>query len=393
MIMQLNHRILLDAIKTALTETNSLENPEVDYDELLLLSKKHQIIPLVFQGLYNAIGDFPENGKFYSYTIQLMCHDQKQVYSLEQLERIFTENQIDYMPLKGASIKTLYPAPEMRLMGDIDILIKEEQYPIIRELLSQSGFCEVKETDHELIWKSETGVCIELHKRLIPSYNDDYYAYYCDPWSKAVRKNGTCYHMTAEDEYIYIFTHLTKHYRDGGIGLRHVIDIWFFALKHPEMDFQYIACELDKLELKVFHQNILDTIDVWFNGKGDSELSDYLTERIVESGSFGIKQWCDVAHAARLSARASSVAAAQRKNVFQLIFMPYSGMKKKYPFLEKAPVLLPVMWVVRWGDALLHKRKNISREAERTNKINTQDVDRYTKELEMVGLKFNLEKD
>ena len=61
------------------------------------------------------------------------------------------------MLLKGASIKKIYPSSELRLMGDIDILIKEEQYEQIRKILCNIDLCEVNETDHELIWRSRDG--------------------------------------------------------------------------------------------------------------------------------------------------------------------------------------------------------------------------------------------
>ena len=38
------------------------------------------------------------------------------------------ENGIDYMPLKGACLKLIYPQPELRLMGDADILIKNGRF-------------------------------------------------------------------------------------------------------------------------------------------------------------------------------------------------------------------------------------------------------------------------
>lgn len=390
--VQKKHKDLFLIIKAALTDSSETVDGEIDYEELFVLSRKHQIVPMVLQGLYNTVGDFEAKEKFYEYTFYLMCHNQNQTYWLDEIQKIFENNHIDYMLLKGSSVKGLYPTAEMRLMGDIDILIKEEQYPEIQNLLSQAGLQEIMVTDHELIWKGENGVQIELHRKLIPSYNDDYYTYYCKPWEKAVFKEGNRYAMSVEDEYIYIFTHLTKHYRDGGIGLRHIIDIWYFNRCYPEMDMGYIQSELEKLELAVFHQHILDTIEVWLCGKKANELTDYITERIIESGSYGIKEKCDMANAARLSATSESVVSAKRSNIFSAVLMPYSSMKKKYPVLRRMPFLLPVMWVVRWIDAIVNKRDHISRRAERIQKINADVVDRYTEELQMVGLKFSLKK-
>lgn len=381
---------LFSIIKTALIGSREYVTGGIDYSELFDISKKHQIVPLVFQGLYKIFGDFEEKDRYYKQTIRLMSFDNNQQRWLRKIQNVFLSNHIDYMLLKGASIKKIYSSSELRIMSDVDILIKEEQYPMIRELLLGIGLIEKQETDHELIWASESGIAIELHKKLIPSYNDDYYAYYSDSWGKATVKQGNHYAMSVEDEYIYIFTHLTKHYRDGGIGLRHMIDIWYFRYCHPEMDMSYVETELNKLKLTTFHKNIWETVQVWFAGKEATALTDHITERIIESGSYGIKDKCDAANAARLSAMVSSVSTAKAKHVAQLVFMPYSSMKKKYPFLRYVPFLLPVMWVVRWIQALLLKQNNISRQMDRVHKINKETVNAYNVELEMVGLKFDL---
>lgn len=386
------HKNLLLAIKTALTGNTVAIEDDLDYEKIFAISRTHQIVPLVFDGLYKAKGNFEGIEYFKHYTFKMIGRDQNQLFTLRQIETVFADNGIDYMLLKGSSIKKFFPASEFRIMSDIDILIKESQYKSIKPLFTQLGFEEKIESDHEYIWVNKTGVMVELHKRLIPSYNDDYYSYYINPWEKAVYHSGHSYSMSKEDEYIYIFTHLTKHYRDGGIGLRHLIDVWYFALKHPLLNKTYINKELDKLELLDFHNHIIDTIDVWFNGKEATELTDYITKRIIESGSFGLKEWQDAANAARITARTDSVSSAKSHTLLKLIFLPLDEMKKKFHILKKAPFLLPIMWIYRWINAIFNKKQSILNETNKLNYMNEEIVDSYNRELEKVGLKFKLKK-
>lgn len=390
--MEKLHRDLLSVIKLALTGESEPIDDDIDYKQIFSISKTHQIIPLVFDGLYKAKGNFKGFENFRNYTFGLIRRDQNQLYYLKQIESLLNENGIDYMLLKGSSIKKYYPASEFRLMGDIDILIKEAQYESIKPLFVGMGFTNKAESDHEYIWTNNNGLIVELHKRLIPSYNDDYYSYYLNPWEKAIYRSNHSFSMSKEDEYIYIFTHLTKHYRDGGIGLRHLIDIWYFDKKHSLLNKTYIEKELNKLELLEFHNNIVDTLDVWFNGKESTELTDYITKRIIESGSFGLKECHDKANAARTTARTDSASSAKTKTLLRLIFLPMEEMKKKFPILKKLPFLLPIMWVIRWLNAIFNKRKSITAEKNKLNYIDDQIVDGYNKELEKVGLKFNLKK-
>ena len=128
-------------------------------------------------------------------------HSEGQMKAVEQLCEAFDAEGIAYMPLKGCLMKRLYPSPELRPMGDADILIRPEQYERIRLVVEKLGYDEQVESDHELIWHRKD-LNLELHKRLIPSYNRDYYRYFGDGWNLAKVERGTRYMMTCEDEYI-----------------------------------------------------------------------------------------------------------------------------------------------------------------------------------------------
>lgn len=388
--MQKLYRDFFSVIKAALTDEPVALTSDIDYEKLFILSKKCNVVPLVCHGLYKAFGNFDQLAIFKKYTFYMIARDQNLMNCLKKIESIFADNGIDYMLLKGASIKHLYPTSECRLMGDADILIKEAQYNTIKELMPQLGLVNKGESDHEHIWAAQGGIVIELHKRLIPSYNDDYYAYYRNPWKKASFKNNHRFSMTKEDEYIYLFTHLTKHYRDGSAMFRPLIDMWLFKNKHTLLNMEYIRKELEKLELTEFHNNIWNTLDVWFNNKEETELTAFITEQIFEVDR---KARLDAANAARISARSDSVASAKAKTIKNLIFLPMETMKKKFPVLEKFPFLLPIMWIVRWIDAIFHKKNSIAHETNRLNKMDNEIVDAYNNDLNKVGLKYNLRKD
>ncbi len=387
--MQKLHRNFLSVIKASLTDAPVTVDDDLDYQEILQLSMKHKMVPLILNGLYKIKGNVPELDIFKQYTFKLIGYDQNLLNCLNKIETAFADNDIDYMLLKGASVKKLYPSSECRLMGDVDILIKESQYEKIKETLSPLGLSEHTESDHELIWVSNNGLTIELHKRLIPSYDDDYYSYYCNPWKKATYQYNHSFSMSKEDEYIYLFTHFTKHYRDGSVLLRPFIDLWLFENKYSLLNKEYIVKEIEKLDLSVFYNNIIDTMNVWFNGKEETELTAFITEQIMASNA---AERSVSANAARATARTDSVSSAKTKEITRLIFLPMEEMKKKFPILEKLPFLLPIMWVVRWINAVFNKKRTIATETNKLNHMDEQTVKDYNNELEKVGLKFNLKK-
>ncbi len=94
--------------------------------------------------------------------------------------------------------------------------------------MNRLGYLPGVESNHEYVWDKKNMLHVELHKMLIPSYNKDYYAYFGDGWRLAKKYDGSEFKMSDEDTFVYIFTHFAKHYRDAGIGIRHITDIYVY---------------------------------------------------------------------------------------------------------------------------------------------------------------------
>ena len=383
-------KVVLNVIKAALKQQESQLNDNFDFDKVFSIAKKHQITVMVYYGLINCGVDSnsPVMQKLFMHTCQNVAVSGQQMYAIDQIFSAFDENQIDYMPLKGTLLKQLYPKPEMRSMGDADILIKEEQYKSIKPIMEKLGYSERVESNHELIWNKK-GSYIELHKRLIPSYNKDYFAYYGDGWQLAKVKDGTRFSMTDEDQMIYLFTHFAKHYRDAGIGLRHILDLWVYRNSKPDLDEDYIMTELQKLQLYDFYDNIVKTLAVWFDGAGSNEITDFITNVIFSSGVYGKENVLNISQALKSSKATKSIKFIKIKKVFKSVFIPYKRMCVKYPFLEKLPFLLPIMWIVRTFHIILFKSKKLEQYNISMNEISQTAIDNYQYGLNLVGLDFN----
>lgn len=378
---------IIGLVKSAVKGEKTVLPNDFNWSAALRLAKRHQIIPLIYYGIINSGIRIPEDvfAQIENISYKSIAVSHSQLYELENLYRAFERSGIEYMPLKGAVIKQLYPRPEMRTMGDADILIKTEQYEKIRAIMRNAGFKEAVESDHELIW-NKSNIHLELHKRLIPSYNKDYYAYYGDGWKLAVPDTGSRYKMSDEDTFIYIFTHYAKHYRDGGIGIRHITDLYIYLSAKPNLNKEYIEAEFKKLKLLDFYNNTVHTLNVWLNGEKSDEMSDFITEKIFESGSYGTYKAHIMSGAVKASKSGGNV---RIRRIVKLIFLPYKYMSEKYPVLIKAPFLLPLMWLVRIADVIFNKRDKIARQRKELDYITDDKIAEYKKELNFVGLDFN----
>lgn len=379
-------------IKSAILGRNYSLPKDFDLDSAATVARKHQISALFYYGALNCgfSQDLPAMNRLFTGTCRLITVSEQQMYAINAIFAAFDENRIDYMPLKGTLLKKMYPKSEMRSMGDADILIRTEQYDKIVPLMQKSGFNEQLESDHELIW-DKNGIHIELHKRLIPSYNKDYYEYFGDGWrlAKPAFEDGTRYAMTPEDEMIYLFTHYAKHYRDAGIGIKHIVDLWVYKNSVKKLDNEYILKELGKLRLDVFYKNTMRTLDVWFDDAAPDDVTEFITRIIFNSGVYGTHEAHLLSEAVKISKQTGTAKSVRAKKIIQLVFLPYESMCKKYPVLEKAAILLPIMWVVRWFDVLLFKRKNIKKNSDDLKVMSAEKIDDYQNALNFVGLDFN----
>ncbi len=316
--------------------------------------------------------------------------DESQTYEINKIYNAFTENEIDFMLLKGSVLKNLYPQRHMRVMSDCDILIKCDQYDKIRQLMLQLGYTEGIESDHEYIWSSNS-LTVELHKHLIPSYNIDYYSYFKDGWNLAKNSSDNKYDhfLSSEDFFIYQFVHFAKHYRDSGIGIKHMIDLWVYKEKNPQLNKTYINAELKKLKLDEFYKNICNTLNVWFYGLPSDDKTDIITQVIFSSGAYGKLESNILSRTIRNTIYSGNIKADKRIRMFNLLFPSYNIMKNKYHVLNKLPILLPFLWIYRLIYAILKKNSKSKNLYDSIMNISDETVENYHDSLKYVGLDFN----
>lgn len=384
-------RVALTLIQSGLTGQKKTLPSYVDWAKLLQLGKRHHILPLLYYGVYNcqALLPVPVEKELKSATMQSVIIDNQQQHGICAICEAFEENGIDYMPLKGILLKARYPKPEMRAMSDADILIKTAQYEKIRSVMQSLGFTEQKESDHELIWQKGI-LTVELHKSILPSYNKDYYTYFGDGWRLAKLCDGVShrYEMSKEDAFIFNFTHMAKHYRDGGIGIRHFVDIYFLSGEKNPLDMAYVERELTKLRLWDFYRNVQATLSVWFAGDAPTEKTDFITDYVFSSGSFGTVENHVYSYGVKQAQRTKAEKVG-RKELWTKIFLPYDTMCKRYPVLEKAAFLLPIMWIVRWVEVVLFRSHRVKEERHRIKQLSADNIESFQQALDYVGLRFD----
>lgn len=390
--MDVNQQGIILLLKSAVTGI-AVELPkDFSLRENAAFLSKQGLLPLIYQGAVNSgiSKDQPEMQKILMHCYQHMLRSERQMRALRQLLDAFEANGIGYMPVKGCNLKKLYPKPELRPMGDADILIRAEQLPQCAPIMESLGFRLKVESEHTDNWDSDD-LYVELHKSLVPPEDEDYYAYYGTGWRIAVKGEGHRYDPTPEDTFIFLFTHFARHYRISGIGCRHVLDLYVYRRANPSLNEKYIRGELKKLHLLEFYENVLRLLEVWFEGRESDEITELMTAFVFSGGSWGTMEAEMYAREIKNAEKKGAVKGSFASAFCRTVFPPLSALKNRYPILRRMPVLLPVMWVVRWFDVLLFSRRNFKNRMQILRRIDDRSVVTHRQALNAVGLDYHFE--
>ncbi len=316
-----------------------------DYKLLITLADRHSVLNI----LYYAIKDDPalpadyrtamENKLFTGVHAQL-----SQEAEMARIAKALNEAGIRFLPIKGASMRAVYPKPEMRISCDVDYFYDKEARPRLGEIFTALGYTE-EGSDPNHTGFRRGRVNVEMHHNLLqhlPTLD----AYYSDVWPRLLPAGGTAYRMRDEDVYIYHIVHTMKHYFASGTGIRSVLDTYLFLKNKPDLDMAYIEKELRSVKLFEFHTVFTQVADAWFGGKDlPADLAD-TAAYILGSGTYGLAEQ-----------RAANRAGKKTKLGYLLYsaFPPYAYMAEKYPSLRRFPPALPFYWIYRFIRAAMKK--------------------------------------
>lgn len=324
-------------------EVRAVLTPE-NRQRLFKIASVHDLGHLVGQAL-EAAGITEDMEDFR----QLM---QRGVFRYISLDHAYTQacalleaEKIPFIPLKGSVLRAYYPEPWMRASCDIDILVRDSDFPAAKKLLEEKqGYREKEHTDHDSSFLSPGGVCLELHYDTITErYADDAKLRILGRiWETArpVQPGGYRHEMPDDMFYFYHMAHMAKHFETGGCGIRPFLDIW--VLNH-RVAFDKPAREalLTEGGLTAFARGMENVTAYWLENEEADRLSLQVTDFILRGGVFGTYE-------NRAAVGQAKSGGGLRYFITQRLFAPYDALKCDYPILREYKILMPVYQVVRW---------------------------------------------
>ena len=355
-----DYNSLINLIKIALGEHIQKTNfKNTNFNLLFQLSKMHNIANLLFYAIEELELDIDKElyHEWESIRDQEIIKDTLQQEEYKTLTNRFNTSDISFLTLKGMIIKNLYPVSDMRTMGDIDFLIKSQDRTKVKNIMEELNYkVEVFNKNNEDVYYKLPVHNIEIHTELFEE-KSIYYKYYKNIWKNLIIKENSKneYTMTNEDFYIFLITHLAKHYFHTGAGLRNIIDIYLFQKKYYKtIDLTYIESKLKEYNLYQFEQDLTSLIQVLFYNKKITPQNQEMLKFILTSGTYGFSE----------NAYYNKMKQYKTKSSYLLhrILLPINEMKNHYPILNKCILLLPILWLYRLLINLIKSPKSIYKE-------------------------------
>ncbi len=250
--MERHEKLLCILLKCALNgkHFNGMGNYTADeYNKAIKTAAMHNVLPLLYDTLYIArierdiVLNTAENA-----ALQAVQQSYHLLFLSKYVINLLEDNGVKTVLLKGSSTASLYPVPELRKSGDVDLLLEnEESVDRACSILSKAGFQIENEqhAHHHIVYKSPDGIDVELHSLLVEPFDNNRINNYLESVKVGIfkdifRENIMGIELPVLNEAFhafYLLLHMLQHFLRSGFGLKLVCD-WavFWNRDIPQQD-------------------------------------------------------------------------------------------------------------------------------------------------------------
>ena len=216
-----------------------------------------------------------------------------------RLTRLFTDCGRKSVVLKGPANARLYPDPYMRQAGDIDLWVEGDKKSVV-DLVKSMGF-EVNGdvfVDHHVHFEDH-GVCVEIHYKVSsgnnnPFTNNRLQRYLEKEIEKAELVSEGFLAPTVKFNLVMQLAHIQRHFLDGGIGLKQLVDYYVLLQHSSDVERGDVAANLKKFGLWPVAGALMWILDQIFCLEKakmlcapDSRRGKKMLAEVLEGGNFG----------------------------------------------------------------------------------------------------------
>lgn len=285
---------------------------EIDYAAIMRLAEEQSVVGVITAGLERVVDvKVPKEDllQFVGSSLQIEQQNKAMNAFVAKLIDQLRGADVYSLLLKGQGIAQCYEKPLWRAPGDVDLFLSEDNYEKARALLTPlASTVEEEDTYIKHIGMMIGSWEVELHGNLRGGFSaradkmldevkdDTFYGGSVRSW---LNGNTQVFLLSAENDVVYVFTHILHHFFRGGIGLRQICDwcrlLWTYRKslnrKHLESRIRkaglmsewkaFAALAVDYLGMPVEAMPFYDDSKKWHSK------ANRIIDRVLKTGNFG----------------------------------------------------------------------------------------------------------
>ena len=182
-----------------------------------------------------------------------------------ELDALLTRLGLHGCILKGTGLSHLHPNPERRMCGDIDLWVAGDRDKVIR------AFREANIPINDIIYQEckagiflDTEVEIHFHpsKMYNPFTNARLQRYF--ERNSPIREDKAITYPEAKFNAVFCMAHMFRHYLEGGIGMRQMLDYYYVLRLLTPSDRVQVMKTLKRLGMKRFTSAVMTSMQFNF---------------------------------------------------------------------------------------------------------------------------------
>jgi len=287
-------------------------NGKVDWEKVYQLAEEQSVIGVVLAGIEHSYIKPPQEFLLqWIGEVQIIEQQNKAMndFVAKLIERL-RKNDIYAILVKGQGIAQCYERPLWRASGDVDLLLNDTNYEKAKKVLiplADGVEQEYKSFKHigmtlngeyvvELHGTMHSRLSKRIDRGIDEAQNDVFFGGSVRSWQNG---NTQVFLPRADEDVIFVFTHILHHFYIEGIGLRQICDWCRLLYRYrSELDLRLLESRIRKMglmsEWKAFYNLANRYLGMPDYGSGlmvhDSRYdkkADRIMEFVLETGNFG----------------------------------------------------------------------------------------------------------
>ena len=221
----------------------ALFEEDIDWEYLIRTALTQRVLPLLYRTLQSTSPKLVPKGILDQLRSQLQRNTGRNLlltHKLLKLLQLFEAHRLPVIPFKGPTLAASITGNlGLRQFGDLDLLVRESDYPKAQQLLETEGFSCLKQFEWESTFvDGNCAVAVDLHKRMTNQefrcpLDFDYLSKRLKPVVIAGTKVAT---LSPEDTLLMLAIQITKDAGTSYLQLARVCDIDQLLHAYPDFD-------------------------------------------------------------------------------------------------------------------------------------------------------------